>query len=204
MERAVARTAAVQALSDDTVRLYIPNISAITRRFVFDHRDYLAGYSNLVLDLRNNSGGLLSEFHRIAGLFLDDGYVIAHEYTRLSFFTRTIYSRGDAFFDFDHIIILQNRNTASAAEGLILALTANLPNVITIGETSFGKGIGQVTLPLTGSYAVRATVMRLYGPNREWIHEIGIEANIPGYGDRIQQAMFILGYDISGYESAYV
>lgn len=177
-EVAVARTASVTTLSDDTVKLFVPNLSRIARDFVLDNREALSQYPNLILDLRGNSGGWLVDFHRIAELFVPRGSVLSIEETRLSLFTRTIRSRGNPYFDFDNIIILQNRRTASAAEGLILALQYHLPNVVTIGENTSGKGIGQVTIPLTGGYAVRATVLLVNGPDGSNIHLTGIEPDI--------------------------
>jgi len=182
-EAAIARTASVTSLSDDTVMLFVPNLSRIARDFVLDNRETMAGYSNLVLDLRGNSGGWLVDFHRIAELFVPRGSVLSIEETRLPLFTRTITSSNDPYFDFENIIILQNRRTASAAEGLILALQYHLPNVITIGENTFGKGIGQVTMPLTGRYAVRATVLLVNGPDGSNIHITGIEPDIPAGPD---------------------
>ena len=177
-EVAVARTASVTSLSDDTVKLFVPNLSRIARDFVFDNRETLAQYPNLVLDLRGNSGGWLVDFHRIAELFLPHGSVLSIEETRIPLLSRTITSRGDPYLNFESIVILQNRRTASAAEGLILALQYHLPNVTTIGENTFGKGIGQVTIPLTGGYAVRATVLLVNGPDGGNIHITGIEPDI--------------------------
>ena len=185
-EVAVARTASVTTLSDDTVKLFVPNLSRIARSFVLDNRETLAQYPNLVLDLRGNSGGWLVDFHRIAELFVPRGSVLSIEETRISLFTRTIQSQSDPYFDFENIIILQNRRTASAAEGLILALQYHLPNVTTIGENTFGKGIGQVTLPLTGGYAVRATVLLINGPDGGNIHITGIEPDIIAGADYCQ------------------
>ena len=194
MDRAVARRVSITPLTDDTVKLYIPNISSYTRTFVFDHREELARFPNLVLDLRGNYGGWLADFHRIADLFVPRGAVLAMEETRMPFFTRTITSRNDSFFEFENIIILQNRQTASAAEGLIMALKHHVPNVVSVGETTFGKGIGQVTIPLTAGYAVRATVLLVLGPEGESIHMTGIDPHIfadPDI-DMVDQALALL------------
>jgi len=177
-DREIARTSTFYALNEDTVYLYIPNISRITRSFVHEHREYLASYPNLVMDLRGNYGGWLPDFRRIANMFVPNGEILNHEVTRHSMFSRTITSSKDASFNFDKIIILQNKNTASAAESLIMALSEHVPNVTTIGQTTFGKGTGQVTIPLTGSYAVRATVLQVLGPVRQNIHYVGIAPDI--------------------------
>jgi len=193
-EVARARTAAVTPLTDDTVMLFVPNLSRIAREFVIDNKEELARYPNLILDLRGNSGGWLSDFHRIADLFVPRGAVLSIEETRMSLLSRTITSRNDPFFEFENIIILQNGRTASAAEGLIMALQYHMPNIVSIGSTTFGKGIGQVTIPLTGGYAVRATVLLVHGPDGENIHMTGIPADIdydPDM-DMVDQALTLL------------
>jgi len=193
-EVARAREAAVTPLTEDTIQLFVPNLSRIAREFVLDNREQLAQYPNLILDLRGNSGGWLSDFHRIADLFVPRGAVLSIEETRMSLFSRTITSDNDLFFDFENIIILQNRRTASAAEGLIMALQYHLPNVTIIGDNTFGKGIGQVTIPLTGGYAVRATVLLVNGPDGENIHMVGIPPDIPFDPDiyAVDQALALL------------
>jgi C-terminal processing protease CtpA/Prc len=153
----------------------------------------MSQYSNLILDLRNNSGGMLNDFHRIANLFVPRGAVLGHEETRIPFFTRTVTSRGKARLEFDQIIIIQNARTASAAEGLIQALTYHLPNVTTLGEPTFGKGIGQVTIPLTGGYAVKATVLLVEGPDGGSVHGMGIMPDIiPASDDWVREALHLL------------
>jgi hypothetical protein len=193
-EEAVGRSATITRLTDDTVYLWVPNISRWSRDYVVSNRDYLAQYTNLVLDLRYNPGGMLADFHRIANLFLPRGAVLGHEDTRMPFFTRTITSRGQPSLDFDQIVILQNGRTASAAEGLIQAMTYHLPNVITLGENTFGKGIGQVTVPLTSGYAVRASVLLVSGPDGENIHRTGVAPDIPAdtETDWVDQALQII------------
>jgi len=193
-EVARARQASVTRLDDDTVKLFVPNLSRIARDFVLDYREYLTQYQNLVLDLRGNSGGWLSDFHRIADLFVPRGGVLSIEETRMPLFSRTITSSNEPYFDFENIIILQNGRTASAAEGLILALQYHMPNVVSIGDTTFGKGIGQVTIPLTGGYAVRATVLLVNGPDGENIHMTGILPDIPSEPDvyAVDQALMLL------------
>ncbi|MCL2202630.1 MAG: S41 family peptidase [Defluviitaleaceae bacterium] len=193
-EEHVGRQAAVTRLTDDTVHVWVPNISRWSRDFVVSNQNYLAQYSNLILDLRNNPGGMLRDFHRIANLFVPRGAVLGHEETRIPFLTRTVTSRGQPSLDFDQIIILQNGRTASAAEGLIQALVYHVPRVTTLGEPTFGKGIGQVTIPLTRGYAVRASVLLVSGPDGENIHRTGVAPHIPGdaYLDWVEQALLKL------------
>lgn len=192
-ERADARTIFFEPLTDEAVYLFIPNITGYTRRFVQQNRSELAQFPYLVLDLRGNYGGMLMDFHQIADLFVPRGASISYERTRWRIFTTQARGRSDPYFDFEQIIILQDQNTASAAEGLILALTDNLENVTTIGANTFGKAVGQVTIPLTGGSAVRASVLVVEGPAGQDIHNVGIAPDIEYDGDGVEFAMGMLG-----------
>ena len=172
--------------------LFLPNISSYVRDFVMDNRDEINQFDNLILDLRGNGGGVLDDFQAIAELFLPRGDIIGFETARWHLFGWNVFgnqrnSRGNQFFEFDSIKILQNERTASAAEGLIMALKDNLDNVTTIGTLSYGKGIGQATLPLRGGFAVRATVILIETPTGETVHNVGITPDIEyeTYGDDI-------------------
>ncbi|MCL1997654.1 MAG: S41 family peptidase [Turicibacter sp.] len=191
-ERQIAQTVRFEALTDNIVYLALPNIHSYARRFVWQNREELAQFSYLILDLRGNFGGMLRDFHQIADLFVAPDATIAYERTRWSLFTRTIRGNGDPYFNFDKLLILQNAATASAAEGLVLALRENVPNITTIGTTTFGKAIGQVSIPMRGGSAVRATVLVLEGPAGEWIHNIGIEPDIEYEGDALAMALALL------------
>ena len=172
--------------------LFLPNISSYVRDFVMDNREEINQFDNLILDLRGNNGGVLDDFQIIAEQFLPRGASVGYEAARWHLFGWNVFgnqrlSRGDQFFEFDNIIILQSERTASAAEGLIMALHENLDNVTTIGELTYGKGIGQATLPLRGGYAVRATVILIETPSGATVHDIGITPDIEfdSYGDGI-------------------
>jgi carboxyl-terminal processing protease len=173
-DKEISRTAEIIALDNDTVYMYIPNISRGTRKFIYDNRKYLDDYENLVLDLRDNYGGWLPDFHKIADLFVPRDAVISRQEARTPLLSREIISRNENFFAFESITILQNEFTASSAEALIMALREHTPNVTTAGQTTFGKGTAQVTIPLTGGYAIRATIMRVLGPLHECINNVGI------------------------------
>ena len=191
-ERADARTIYFEAVTDDVVRLFIPNMTNYTRRFVRDNRSELARYPYLILDLRSNYGGWLAAFHQIADLFVERGDSIGHERTRWRIFSNHIRGRRAPYFDFEHIFILQDHHTASATEGLILALQENLDSVTSIGTQTFGKAVGQVTVPLTGGSAVRASVLLVEGPQGQDIHGVGIAPDIEYDGDGVEYVLRLL------------
>jgi len=184
-EIADAKTAKIEELTPDTVYMILPNISDGTKDFVLSNKETLGKYKNLVLDLRSNYGGLLADFYKMADLFTQRGEILGYEKYRIRLLTHPVKSSGDSYLKFDKIIILQDENTASAAEGLILSLKKNLDNVTTIGAKTFGKGIGQVTIPLLDGFATKATILLVAGPDNNSIHGTGIEPDIPYSGDDI-------------------
>ena len=196
MEKADAALSRIDELTPDTAYMILPNISKGTRSFVQSNRKTLSNYNNLILDLRSNYGGFLADFYRVAELFTERGTLLGHENYRMPLISHAVKSGRGSYFDFEQIIILQDKNTASAAEGLILALKSNLDNVTVIGETTFGKGIGQVTVPLLSGFAVKATIMLVSGPDNISIHRVGIEPDIPYTGENIiETALNILDSD---------
>jgi hypothetical protein len=193
-EKADAKTTHHEALTPDTVYLYLPNISGDVRRYVQKNKSDLAAYNNLVLDLRGNYGGLLADFRRIADLFVEKGTLLGYERVRLPLWPAEKKSRGAKYFEFEQIIVLHDAYTASAAESLIQALAAHVPNVTLLGQNTFGKGIGQVAVPLTGGYAIRATVMLVEGPGGDTAHGAGLAPSVtaPCGGDWVAQALGLI------------
>lgn len=188
MTRAVAASETIKELSSDTVYIKLPNISSYTRSYFIDNKKTLAEYKNIIIDLRSNYGGMLSDYYKISEMFLDKGAVIGYEIIRPQILTREVKSKSKPYFNFEKIIILQNKETASSAEGLIMSLKENLNNVTLIGERTFGKGIGQATIPLKAGYAVKATVIKLETPLGNSIHNIGIKPDIEYIGGDIIEA----------------
>ena len=189
-----AAQAEFREIADGVAYLWLPNISPQVENFVMYNKTELAGFDNLVLDLRGNGGGNLAVSQAIAGLFLERRTVVGIDYARHSIFTRERRASGNVYLEFDQIIILQDYRTASAAESLIAALQTNLDNVTTIGQTSVGKAVGQVTLPMRRGFAVRATVIYIQTPDGGSIHDVGLEPDIYLYDeDFIEFALELLG-----------
>jgi carboxyl-terminal processing protease len=140
----------------------------------------------LVLDLRNNPGGVLDAAVEVSDLFLDKGVIVtADGRTADARFTRSAH-RGD-ILDGAEMVVLVNKGSASASEIVAGALQDHARAVI-VGTSTFGKGLVQTVLPLSQGRAIKLTTSRYYTPSGDSIHEIGITPDIlvddtPGFPD---------------------
>ncbi|MCR5775105.1 MAG: S41 family peptidase [Lachnospiraceae bacterium] len=132
------------------------------------------GMKALILDLRSNPGGLVDACSDIASEMLPKG-LIAYSETKDG---RRFEWKSDGKSEIDiPVVILVNKNTASAAEILTGAMK-DYDKAKIIGTTTFGKGIIQNTYGLGDGTAVEFTVGQYYLPNGEMIHEVGIDPDI--------------------------
>ncbi|MEI6563211.1 MAG: S41 family peptidase [bacterium] len=132
----------------------------------------------LVLDQRNNPGGLLSSSVEVSELFLPQGTLIVSTKGRgPSSRQPSAYAGGPIHFTGFPIVVLVNGGSASAAEIVSGALHDNKRAVL-VGETTFGKGSVQNIIPIEDGTAARITTARYYTPSGRCIHEKGIEPDI--------------------------
>jgi len=131
----------------------------------------------IILDLRNNPGGLVSEAKNVASLFLEKDLPIVKECDKKEDCT-WLKSDGPGKLANYPLVILINEGSASAAEILTGALEANLDNVTLVGNTSFGKGLVQRVIYLDDGSILKVTTEKWYTPRGELIHEIGIEPDV--------------------------
>jgi carboxyl-terminal processing protease len=130
----------------------------------------------IVLDLRNDPGGLLTQAVKVSDLFLDSGMIVYTdgrlENQKQKYFAR----RPGSYTDFPMVVIV-NGGTASASEIVAGALQDHKRAVI-LGTTTFGKGSVQTILPLDDNSALRLTTARYYTPSGRSIQATGIVPDI--------------------------
>ncbi len=136
------------------------------------------GMQALVLDLRNNAGGLLESAIQVSQKFLAAGTPIVTTRGRGGQIIGAPVRAGgpDHYPDFP-MAILVNGGTASAAEIVAASLQDN-HRAILVGERTFGKGSVQSVLPLAEDAAIRLTTARYFTPSERVIHEKGIDPDI--------------------------
>ena len=141
--------------------------------------------SGIVLDLRNNPGGLLNEAIRVSDAFLEEGEIVStrgrddsdiqHAYARAGDITRGL-----------PIVILINSGSASASE-IVAGALKDHRRAILMGTRSFGKGSVQTIVPLPGHGAMRLTTARYFTPSGVSIQARGIEPDIEVVLARIEK-----------------
>ncbi|MCF7873927.1 MAG: S41 family peptidase [Candidatus Omnitrophica bacterium] len=133
--------------------------------------------AGLILDMRNNPGGLLSSAVDVSSLFLKKGLEIVSIDSRNQ--EKVVY-KSDSFSPKlieIPVVVLINKGSASGSEIVAAALRDNNRAVL-IGETTFGKGSVQTIIPLSDGSAMRLTTSRYYTPAGISIHEKGIKPDI--------------------------
>lgn len=130
----------------------------------------------IILDLRNNPGGLLDQTIQVAGWFLPENDVVLIEKDRYD--QKVVhFAKGPALLANIPTVVLVNEGTASAAEILAGALRDNR-QIDIIGTKTFGKGLVQKVMDLDDGSALKVTVTKWYTPKEEIIQGIGIKPSI--------------------------
>ena len=121
----------------------------------------------LIIDLRNNSGGVLNEGIKTANLFLEDRNIILRTMSKSDKSARPIVASSEKFYNFE-LIILINGNTASASEIIASALQEHNRATI-IGNKTYGKGVIETTYKLPSDYRVKFITSAMYSPSgKSW------------------------------------
>ncbi|MGF1640098.1 MAG: S41 family peptidase [Rhodospirillales bacterium] len=130
----------------------------------------------LVLDLRNNPGGLLSQAVAVADLFLDRGEIVSTR-ARKAEDAQRFNARAGEVTDGLPLVVLINAGSASASE-IVAGALQDHDRAILLGTKSFGKGSVQTVIPISGHGAMRLTTARYYTPSGRSIQAVGIEPDI--------------------------
>ncbi len=128
------------------------------------------GMEKLIIDLRDNPGGIIDVVCDVADYLLPEGTIT---YTETRTGKKTVYSSDKNDLDIPMAVIINN-NSASAAEILTGALK-DYKKAYIVGQTSFGKGIVQTVYPFADGSGLSMTVAKYYTPNGVCIHGTGIQ-----------------------------
>jgi len=135
------------------------------------------GMEALILDLRNNPGGLLDVSYKVADIFLSKGKLVVSLKGRVPEQNKEYISSGRSPYTDFPIIVLVNQGSASASEIVAGAVQDNKRGII-LGTKTFGKASVQTVIPLKDGSAVRLTTAAYYTPSGRLIRDEGIIPNV--------------------------
>lgn len=135
------------------------------------------GMKGLVLDLRNNPGGLLNQAVEVSEYFLKKGELVVYTKGRMPNQNMRFTVKNPSGDDDYPLVVLVNQGSASASE-IVAGALQDLKRAIIVGVTSFGKGSVQTIIPLRGDAGLRLTTARYYTPSGRQIQGVGILPDI--------------------------
>jgi carboxyl-terminal processing protease len=147
--------------------IHVTSFIEITSREVGDALDSFQAQGELkglVLDLRGNPGGLLNEAVNMSDKFLQKGQIVVSQHGRA--FPDQVYraAHGEQGNEKYPIVVLVNRNTASAAE-IVSGALQDHDRALIVGETTFGKGLVQTVFQITENTGLALTTYHYYTPS---------------------------------------
>ena len=153
-------------IDDQTGYIWLTRFSATSLYEVKSAMSELSqkGMQRLVLDLRNNSGGLLTQAAEISNLFIAKSDTIVYTRGKRKELEQVFMAdprKGDNGFP---LVVLVNRGSASASE-IVAGAVQDLDRGIIVGETTFGKGLVQRQISLSDGSAIRITIAQYYTPS---------------------------------------
>ena len=136
------------------------------------------GMRSMILDVRNNPGGLLNVAAEVSDKFLEKGELIVYTESRDSEQNMNFKARQDPVVGADvPVVVLVNGGSASASE-IVAGALMDKHRAVIMGEKTFGKGSVQSIIPLSDGSALRLTTAKYLTPNGHSINGVGIEPDI--------------------------
>jgi len=130
----------------------------------------------IILDLRNNPGGLLDQAVGLVDIFVDDGKIVSQKGRQKSD-DKTYYASKEKTLTDVPMVVLVNGGSASASE-IVSGALQDHKRAVLVGENTFGKGSVQVVLPITKEEAIKLTIARYYLPSGRTIQAVGVKPDI--------------------------
>src|SRR4030043_1984482 len=147
------------------------------RRALRETSEKLRPMKGLILDLRNDPGGLLTQAIEASDMFLTSGVIVSTRGRTKNMETKAIARNNNNEISCP-MVVLGNEGTSSAAEIVAGALQDN-GRALIVGTKTFGKASVQTIIPLEDGSGIRLTTARYYTPKGRTIHEKGIQPDIP-------------------------
>lgn len=139
-------------------------------------KKYLPKRKGIILDLRNNPGGLLNQAVGLVDLFVSSGDIVSQKGRHAE--DEKVYSATSSnTFENVPIVTLVNAGSASASE-IVSGALQDLKRSVVVGTKTFGKGSVQIIMPVSNTEAIKLTIARYYLPSGRTIQAVGVAPDI--------------------------
>lgn len=184
--RDIIKIQSVYAKTSEDI-LYL-RVSSFDSKVAKDLKKYIEQYKDttkgIVLDLRNNPGGLLTQAIETVDLFVDEGLIVSQK-GRDGQEEEKFNASKEKTLTTTPLVVLVNGGSASASE-IVSGAIQDLKRGIVIGEKTFGKGSVQIVLPITNdkSEGIKLTIAKYYLPSGRTIQAVGITPDIESFAGK--------------------
>lgn len=159
--------------------LYI-RVTSFDKKVAADVKKAIKKYGDkskgIILDLRNNPGGLLDQAVELTDLFVDEGVIVSQKGRNKADDVTYKASKSNTITHLP-LVVLVNEGSASASE-IVSGALQDLKRAVIVGEKTFGKGSVQVVMPITETEGIKLTVARYYLPSGRTIQAVGVTPDI--------------------------
>ncbi len=173
--REIITVESVYARTIDDNILYL-RVTSFDKKVAGDVRSAIKKYASkskgIILDLRNNPGGLLDQAVELTDLFVDEGIIVSQKGRNKSD-DITYSATKKATVTALPLVVLVNEGSASASE-IVSGAMQDLKRGVIVGTKTFGKGSVQVVMPITDTEAIKLTIARYYLPSGRTIQAVGV------------------------------
>ncbi len=169
-----------KTINDDILYIRVTsfdrNVASAVREAITKNRTPTKG---IILDLRNNPGGLLDQAVELTDIFVSDGVIVSQK-GRVESENIEYKATSEGTIKDIPLVVLVNSGSASASE-IVSGALQDKKRAIVVGEKTFGKGSVQVILPVNQTEALRLTIARYYLPSGRTIQASGLEPDVVVY-----------------------
>ncbi len=164
-------------IGDDILYLRVTSFDKkVTEDVSKELKKHMGTRKGIILDLRNNPGGLLDQSVGLVDLFVDEGDIVSQK-GRDEAEDRVFTASSSNTLTEAPLVVLINEGSASASE-IVSGALQDHKRAVLVGQKTFGKGSVQVILPITDSEAIKLTIARYYLPSGRTIQAVGVTPDI--------------------------
>ncbi len=175
-----------RTINDEVLYIRITNfdkkVASEVKKSIKQHASTTKG---IILDMRNNPGGLLDQAIELTDMFVDSGVIVSQKGRNSSDDISYSATKSATLTD-DPLVVLVNEGSASASE-IVSGALQDLKRGVIVGEKTFGKGSVQVVMPITNEEAIKLTIARYYLPSGRTIQAVGVTPDIEVAAGEIKQ-----------------